>query len=58
MTMKKTLGEIARFLEGRLAGDESIVVTGATNIEAAGRTEITFASCPKMCRTFLCPPSM
>ncbi len=25
MTMKKTLGEIARFLEGRLAGDESIV---------------------------------
>ena len=46
MTMKKTLGEIARFLEGRLAGDESIVVTGATNIEAAGSTEITFAAPP------------
>ncbi|WP_315273324.1 UDP-3-O-(3-hydroxymyristoyl)glucosamine N-acyltransferase [Selenomonas sputigena] len=46
MTMKKTLGEIARFLEGRLAGDENIVVTGATNIEAAGRTEITFAAPP------------
>ena len=44
--MKKTLGEIARFLHGRLAGDEGIVITGATNIEAAGNTEITFAAPP------------
>lgn len=44
--MKKTLGEIARFLDGRLAGDEGIVITGATNIEAAGNTEITFAAPP------------
>ncbi len=42
--MKKTLGEIARFLGGRLAGDESIAVTGATNIEAAGASDITFAA--------------
>lgn len=44
--MKKTLGEIARFLHGCLAGDEGIVITGATNIEAAGNTEITFAAPP------------
>ena len=44
--MKKTLGEIARFLGGRLAGDEGITITGATNIEAAGETEITFAAPP------------
>ena len=44
--MKKTLGEIARFLDGRLAGDEGIAITGATNIEAAGNTEITFAAPP------------
>lgn len=44
--MKKTLGEIARFLDGRLAGDESIAIMGATNIEAADKTEITFAAPP------------
>ena len=44
--MKKTLGEIAHFLGGRLAGDEGITITGATNIEAAGETEITFAAPP------------
>ncbi|MFC2741687.1 MAG: LpxD N-terminal domain-containing protein, partial [Selenomonas sp.] len=44
--MEKTLGEVARFLNGRLAGDEGVIITGATNIEAAGRTEITFAAPP------------
>ena len=44
--MKKTLGEIAHFLGGRLAGDEGITITGATNIEEAGETEITFAAPP------------
>ena len=41
--MKKTLGEIADFLGGRLAGDGNIVITGITNIEAAGKTDMTFA---------------
>ena len=41
--MKKTLGEIASLVGGRLEGDASFVVKGAANLENAGATDITFA---------------
>lgn len=41
--MKKTLKEIAELVGAKLEGDESRIITGATNIETAGETEITFA---------------
>ena len=41
--MKKTLQEIAAFVQGRLAGDPAIEISGVTNIMDAGRGELTFA---------------
>lgn len=41
--MKKTLQEIAVITNGRLVGDGSIEITGATNINMADGTQITFA---------------
>ena len=41
--MKKTLQEIAELTGGRLIGDGSVEITGATNIVTAGPAEITFA---------------
>ncbi len=46
--MKKTLGEIAELLGGRLAGEGSIGITGVTNIEEAGASEMTFAVEPHL----------
>ena len=44
--MKKTLREIADFLNGRLAGNPAIEIRGVTNIADAGQEEITFAVDP------------
>ncbi|WP_196593085.1 UDP-3-O-(3-hydroxymyristoyl)glucosamine N-acyltransferase [Pectinatus sottacetonis] len=41
--MEKTLGELARFVGGRLSGDPSIIVKGVANIASAGSCDITFA---------------
>ena len=46
--MKKTLREIAELLGGRLAGEGSIGITGITNIEEAGSSEMTFAVEPHL----------
>ena len=41
--MKMTLGQIAKLVDGRLAGDASVVVEGAANLEGARATDVTFA---------------
>ncbi len=41
--MEKTLSEIAALVKGRLAGDGTLRISGATNIENARATDITFA---------------
>ena len=41
--MKMTLGEIATLVNGRLAGDASLTVEGAANLENARETDVTFA---------------
>ena len=41
--MKKTLKDIAAIVGGRVAGDETIVISGLDNIEGAGEHELTFA---------------
>jgi UDP-3-O-[3-hydroxymyristoyl] glucosamine N-acyltransferase len=44
--MKKTLREIAELVGGRVAGDSSIEISGATNIVDAGKHDLTFAVDP------------
>lgn len=46
--MKKTLKELAVFLNGTLLGDGNIEITGVTNIEDATSTNITFAVAPHL----------
>ena len=46
--MTKTLGEIAALVGGRLAGDAAIEIRGATNIEDARASDITFAVEPHL----------
>lgn len=46
--MKMTLGEIASLVGGRLEGDASLSVEGATNLAEARETEITFAVEPHL----------
>lgn len=41
--MKMTLGEIAKLVGGRLAGDAALAVEGAANLEGARETDVTFA---------------
>lgn len=41
--MKMTLGEIAKLVSGRLAGDASLTVEGVANLEMARETDVTFA---------------
>ncbi|MBO5650840.1 MAG: UDP-3-O-(3-hydroxymyristoyl)glucosamine N-acyltransferase [Selenomonas sp.] len=41
--MKKTLQEIARIVDGRIAGDPAIEIEGLDNIAGAGATDLTFA---------------
>ena len=41
--MRKTLGEIANLVEGRVSGDDSIEILGLSSLENAGPGELTFA---------------
>ncbi len=45
--MRKTLEEVARFIQGEVIGDAKIVITGACGIKEAGPGDITFLSNPK-----------
>ena len=42
--MKKTLGEIARFIKGEIVGDANLVITGICGIKEAQEGDITFAA--------------
>ena len=46
--MNITLGEIAALVEGRLAGDASLVITGLANLDLAAAGDITFAVEPHL----------
>lgn len=50
----KTLQEIAELVNGRLAGDPEIAISGATNIADAGKTDITFAVDPHIEEAAVC----
>lgn len=45
--IKVTLREIAKLVEGELAGDENIVITGISGIKEAKKGDITFLANPK-----------
>ncbi|MCX5696015.1 MAG: UDP-3-O-(3-hydroxymyristoyl)glucosamine N-acyltransferase [Candidatus Omnitrophica bacterium] len=45
--MRKTLKEIAQAIEGEIAGDANIVITGISGIKEAASGDITFLSNPK-----------
>lgn len=45
--MRKTLKEIAAFLEGEVVGDGSTVITGVAGIKEAAEGDITFLANPK-----------
>lgn len=48
--MKKTLRELAEWLDGKIIGDEMIEVCGITGIDEAGPTDLTFAVAPHLDR--------
>ncbi len=45
--MKKTLGEIAEYLEARLVGDPATEITGVNSLSEAGSGDITFIAAKK-----------
>lgn len=45
--MRKTLKEIAKFIDGEIVGDGSIVITGVAGIKEAVEGDITFLANPK-----------
>lgn len=45
--MRKTLKEIAKFVDGKVVGDENIVITGVCGIKEACEGDITFLANPK-----------
>lgn len=45
--MRKTLREIAEFIDGKVVGDENIVITGVSGIKEASKGDITFLANPK-----------
>ncbi|RKY32797.1 MAG: UDP-3-O-(3-hydroxymyristoyl)glucosamine N-acyltransferase [Candidatus Omnitrophota bacterium] len=45
--MRKTLKEIASYVEGEVIGDQGLVITGISGIEEAGEGDITFVANPK-----------
>ena len=45
--MRKTLKEIARLIDGEIAGDENVVITGVSGIKEADEGDITFVANPK-----------
>ena len=46
--MEKTLREIAALVDGNILGESEVKFTGATSIEQAGLTDITFAVEPHL----------
>ena len=54
--LKKTLGEVAKLVNGKLCGeyDENLTITGATGILLAGPTDITFAVDPHLEEAIAC----
>ncbi|MBP2649985.1 MAG: UDP-3-O-(3-hydroxymyristoyl) glucosamine N-acyltransferase [Firmicutes bacterium] len=52
--MKKTLKEVAKLIDGTLLGDANPEISGITNIDDAGATEITFAVPPHLDKAALC----
>ena len=46
--MRKSLGEIADWLEGNVLGDDQIFITGVTGIDEAGPHDLTFAVPPHL----------
>ncbi len=52
--MEKTLSEIAALVKGRLSGDGALRISGATNIENARATDITFAVEPHIAKAKQC----
>ena len=46
--MAKRLREIAALVDGEVLGDSDLEITGVTNIEDAGATDITFAVPPHL----------
>ena len=45
--MQKTLRELAEIVDGKVVGDENIVITGASGIKEAKEGDITFVANPK-----------
>ena len=45
--MKKTLGEIAQLIGGKVIGDQSVEITGVCGIKEAQQGDITFVANPK-----------
>lgn len=45
--MHKTLKEIAHFINGKVVGDENVVITGVSGIKEARQGDITFVANPK-----------
>jgi UDP-3-O-[3-hydroxymyristoyl] glucosamine N-acyltransferase len=45
--MRKTLAEIAKFIDGQIVGDPNTIITGVSGIREAKKGDITFVSNPK-----------
>ncbi|MFP3870761.1 MAG: UDP-3-O-(3-hydroxymyristoyl)glucosamine N-acyltransferase [Syntrophobacteria bacterium] len=45
--MEKTLGELARWVNGKLCGDAQLKIAGVAGLEEAGPTKISFVAAPK-----------
>ena len=45
--MRKTLGEIAKLIDGKVSGDKNTVITGVCGIKEAQNGDITFVANPK-----------
>jgi len=47
LRMRKTLKEIAKFLDGEVVGNDEVVITGVCGIKEAAEGDITFVANPK-----------
>lgn len=47
LNMQKTLGEIAKLIDGEVVGDEGVIITGVSGIKEAIEGDITFVANPK-----------
>ncbi len=48
--MKKTLRELAEWVDGQVCGDGSVEIDGITGIDEAGPSDVTFAVSPHLDR--------